>query len=166
MGTDVFVYVSIFALSPQNSEVSVFEVNIRFIGGLLAAYYLSGEEVSRQGMPVWLLKRSPTAVKWRAFLAAECFSNLNITKLISRFSFNTDFRIHLASFYKIKVLVGFYKLRESWMINRLALWIYEHFVFILDFYLSFWKKYLFNVYECISICICVYHIPAWYQWRP
>ncbi|PKU32507.1 mannosyl-oligosaccharide -hypothetical protein [Limosa lapponica baueri] len=27
-----------------NSEVSVFEVNIRFIGGLLAAYYLSGQE--------------------------------------------------------------------------------------------------------------------------
>lgn len=31
----------------QNSEVSVFEVNIRFIGGLLSAYYLSGEEVSK-----------------------------------------------------------------------------------------------------------------------
>lgn len=31
---------------PQNAEVSVFEVNIRFIGGLLAAYYLSGQEVS------------------------------------------------------------------------------------------------------------------------
>ncbi|XP_009871297.1 PREDICTED: mannosyl-oligosaccharide 1,2-alpha-mannosidase IB-like, partial [Apaloderma vittatum] len=30
-----------------NSEVSVFEVNIRFIGGLLAAYYLSGQEVRR-----------------------------------------------------------------------------------------------------------------------
>lgn len=30
----------------QNAEVSVFEVNIRFIGGLLAAYYLSGQEVS------------------------------------------------------------------------------------------------------------------------
>ncbi|KAJ7402645.1 Mannosyl-oligosaccharide 1,2-alpha-mannosidase IA [Pitangus sulphuratus] len=29
-----------------NSEVSVFEVNIRFIGGLLAAYYLSGQEIS------------------------------------------------------------------------------------------------------------------------
>uniref|UniRef100_A0A2D4M3S0 alpha-1,2-Mannosidase n=6 Tax=Micrurus TaxID=8634 RepID=A0A2D4M3S0_9SAUR len=28
-----------------NSEVSVFEVNIRFIGGLLAAYYLSGQEL-------------------------------------------------------------------------------------------------------------------------
>ncbi|KAK5599434.1 hypothetical protein CRENBAI_021340 [Crenichthys baileyi] len=27
-----------------NAEVSVFEVNIRFIGGLLAAYYLSGQE--------------------------------------------------------------------------------------------------------------------------
>uniref|UniRef100_A0A8C6LBP6 alpha-1,2-Mannosidase n=1 Tax=Nothobranchius furzeri TaxID=105023 RepID=A0A8C6LBP6_NOTFU len=29
-----------------NAEVSVFEVNIRFIGGLLAAYYLSGQEVT------------------------------------------------------------------------------------------------------------------------
>lgn len=34
----------------QNAEVSVFEVNIRFIGGLLAAYYLSGQEVSA---PEW-----------------------------------------------------------------------------------------------------------------
>lgn len=33
-------------LFSQNAEVSVFEVNIRFIGGLLAAYYLSGQEVS------------------------------------------------------------------------------------------------------------------------
>lgn len=41
------VYVNIFHMFPQNSEVSVFEVNIRFIGGLLAAYYLSGEEVSK-----------------------------------------------------------------------------------------------------------------------
>ncbi|CDQ57449.1 unnamed protein product [Oncorhynchus mykiss] len=28
-----------------NAEVSVFEVNIRFVGGLLSAYYLSGKEV-------------------------------------------------------------------------------------------------------------------------
>lgn len=40
------MYVNIFNMFSQNSEVSVFEVNIRFIGGLLAAYYLSGEEVS------------------------------------------------------------------------------------------------------------------------
>lgn len=30
----------------QNAEISVFEVNIRFVGGLLSAYYLSGKEVS------------------------------------------------------------------------------------------------------------------------
>lgn len=35
----------------QNAEVSVFEVNIRFIGGLLAAYYLSGQEVSAAAAP-------------------------------------------------------------------------------------------------------------------
>ncbi|KAK2518671.1 Man1c1 [Columba guinea] len=29
----------------QNGEASLFEVNIRYIGGLLAAYYLTGEEV-------------------------------------------------------------------------------------------------------------------------
>lgn len=29
----------------QNAEVSVFEVNIRFVGGLLSAYYLSEKEV-------------------------------------------------------------------------------------------------------------------------
>lgn len=34
-----------FLLSLQNAEVSVFEVNIRFVGGLLSAYYLSGKEV-------------------------------------------------------------------------------------------------------------------------
>lgn len=32
-------------LFQQNAEISVFEVNIRFVGGLLSAYYLSGEEV-------------------------------------------------------------------------------------------------------------------------
>lgn len=36
----------LFSLSLlQNAEVSVFEVNIRFVGGLLSAYYLSGKEV-------------------------------------------------------------------------------------------------------------------------
>lgn len=37
--------ISLGLFSSQNAEVSVFEVNIRFIGGLLAAYYLSGQEV-------------------------------------------------------------------------------------------------------------------------
>lgn len=40
---NLFPYALLFS---QNAEVSVFEVNIRFIGGLLAAYYLSGQEVS------------------------------------------------------------------------------------------------------------------------
>uniref|UniRef100_A0AAY4BNL6 alpha-1,2-Mannosidase n=1 Tax=Denticeps clupeoides TaxID=299321 RepID=A0AAY4BNL6_9TELE len=30
----------------MNAEISVFEVNIRFVGGLLSAYYLSGKEVT------------------------------------------------------------------------------------------------------------------------
>ncbi|KAF6730291.1 Mannosyl-oligosaccharide 1,2-alpha-mannosidase IC [Oryzias melastigma] len=30
----------------SNGEASLFEVNIRYVGGLLAAYYLTGEEVS------------------------------------------------------------------------------------------------------------------------
>lgn len=75
-----FVYVSVFTLSPQNSEVSVFEVNIRFIGGLLAAYYLSGEEVSSQGIPVLGQAGLRLAVKWSACLAA-LLSSLNVTKL-------------------------------------------------------------------------------------
>ncbi|XP_041951837.1 mannosyl-oligosaccharide 1,2-alpha-mannosidase IA-like [Alosa sapidissima] len=33
----------------MNTEISVFEVNIRFVGGLLSAYYLSGKEVFSQG---------------------------------------------------------------------------------------------------------------------
>uniref|UniRef100_A0A8C1GGZ6 alpha-1,2-Mannosidase n=1 Tax=Cyprinus carpio TaxID=7962 RepID=A0A8C1GGZ6_CYPCA len=32
----------------MNAEISVFEVNIRFVGGLLSAYYLSGKEVFRR----------------------------------------------------------------------------------------------------------------------
>jgi hypothetical protein len=31
---------------PQSGEASLFEVNIRYIGGLLSAFYLTGEEVS------------------------------------------------------------------------------------------------------------------------
>jgi len=38
------------ALFPQNAEISVFEVNIRFVGGLLSAYYLSGKEVCKPGV--------------------------------------------------------------------------------------------------------------------
>jgi hypothetical protein len=30
----------------QSGEASLFEVNIRYIGGLLSAFYLTGEEVS------------------------------------------------------------------------------------------------------------------------
>lgn len=43
------------SLSPiQNAEVSVFEVNIRFVGGLLSAYYLSGKEVRKAvNLLVW-----------------------------------------------------------------------------------------------------------------
>ncbi|KAK5618472.1 Mannosyl-oligosaccharide 1,2-alpha-mannosidase IA [Crenichthys baileyi] len=33
-----------------NAEVSVFEVNIRFVGGLLSAYYLSGKEEDRENI--------------------------------------------------------------------------------------------------------------------
>ncbi|XP_061423237.1 mannosyl-oligosaccharide 1,2-alpha-mannosidase IA-like [Lethenteron reissneri] len=52
-----------------NAEVSVFEVNIRFVGGLLAAYYLSGEEVfkiravelAEKLLPAF---RTPTGIPW------------------------------------------------------------------------------------------------------
>lgn len=40
----IFSSYSVWSLL-QNAEVSVFEVNIRFVGGLLSAYYLSGKEV-------------------------------------------------------------------------------------------------------------------------
>uniref|UniRef100_A0A8C1M1K2 alpha-1,2-Mannosidase n=1 Tax=Cyprinus carpio TaxID=7962 RepID=A0A8C1M1K2_CYPCA len=51
------------------SEVSVFEVNIRFIGGLLAAYYLSGQEVFKV-KAVQLAEKllpafnTPTGIPW------------------------------------------------------------------------------------------------------
>ncbi|KAH0518396.1 Mannosyl-oligosaccharide 1,2-alpha-mannosidase IB [Microtus ochrogaster] len=53
----------------ENSEVSVFEVNIRFIGGLLAAYYLSGEEIFKT-KAVQLAEKllpafnTPTGIPW------------------------------------------------------------------------------------------------------
>nr|XP_051713314.1 mannosyl-oligosaccharide 1,2-alpha-mannosidase IB isoform X3 [Oryctolagus cuniculus] len=52
-----------------NSEVSVFEVNIRFIGGLLSAYYLSGEEIFKT-KAVQLAEKllpafnTPTGIPW------------------------------------------------------------------------------------------------------
>uniref|UniRef100_A0A8C4ZXD3 alpha-1,2-Mannosidase n=1 Tax=Gadus morhua TaxID=8049 RepID=A0A8C4ZXD3_GADMO len=53
----------------RNAEVSVFEVNIRFIGGLLAAYYLSGQEVFKL-KAVQLAEKllpafnTPTGIPW------------------------------------------------------------------------------------------------------
>ncbi|XP_077156899.1 mannosyl-oligosaccharide 1,2-alpha-mannosidase IA [Paroedura picta] len=52
-----------------NAEVSVFEVNIRFVGGLLSAYYLSGEEVFRKkavelGKKLLPAFHTPTGIPW------------------------------------------------------------------------------------------------------
>uniref|UniRef100_A0A8C9S1B4 alpha-1,2-Mannosidase n=1 Tax=Scleropages formosus TaxID=113540 RepID=A0A8C9S1B4_SCLFO len=52
-----------------NGEVSVFEVNIRFVGGLLSAYYLSGKEVYRRkavelGEKLLSAFKTPTGIPW------------------------------------------------------------------------------------------------------
>nr|XP_061609884.1 mannosyl-oligosaccharide 1,2-alpha-mannosidase IA [Phyllopteryx taeniolatus] len=52
-----------------NAEVSVFEVNIRFVGGLLSAYYLSGKEVFRRkavelGDKLLPAFKTPTGIPW------------------------------------------------------------------------------------------------------
>nr|XP_020492708.1 mannosyl-oligosaccharide 1,2-alpha-mannosidase IA [Labrus bergylta] len=52
-----------------NAEVSVFEVNIRFVGGLLSAYYLSGKEVYRRkavelGEKLLPAFKTPTGIPW------------------------------------------------------------------------------------------------------
>uniref|UniRef100_A0A7N8XHY1 alpha-1,2-Mannosidase n=2 Tax=Mastacembelus armatus TaxID=205130 RepID=A0A7N8XHY1_9TELE len=52
-----------------NAEVSVFEVNIRFVGGLLSAYYLSGKEVFRRkavelGERLLPAFKTPTGIPW------------------------------------------------------------------------------------------------------
>ncbi|XP_054843710.1 mannosyl-oligosaccharide 1,2-alpha-mannosidase IA [Eublepharis macularius] len=52
-----------------NAEVSVFEVNIRFVGGLLSAYYLSGEEIFRKkavelGKKLLPAFNTPTGIPW------------------------------------------------------------------------------------------------------
>lgn len=53
----------------MNAEVSVFEVNIRFVGGLLSAYYLSGKEVFRRkavelGEKLLPAFKTPTGIPW------------------------------------------------------------------------------------------------------
>uniref|UniRef100_A0AAQ4NZV9 alpha-1,2-Mannosidase n=1 Tax=Gasterosteus aculeatus aculeatus TaxID=481459 RepID=A0AAQ4NZV9_GASAC len=53
----------------MNAEVSVFEVNIRFVGGLLSAYYLSGKEVYRRkavelGEKLLPAFKTPTGIPW------------------------------------------------------------------------------------------------------
>uniref|UniRef100_UPI0037E9A19C mannosyl-oligosaccharide 1,2-alpha-mannosidase IA n=1 Tax=Semicossyphus pulcher TaxID=241346 RepID=UPI0037E9A19C len=53
----------------ENAEVSVFEVNIRFVGGLLSAYYLSGKEVYRRkavelGEKLLPAFKTPTGIPW------------------------------------------------------------------------------------------------------
>uniref|UniRef100_A0A4W3GJ38 alpha-1,2-Mannosidase n=1 Tax=Callorhinchus milii TaxID=7868 RepID=A0A4W3GJ38_CALMI len=55
--------------SCKEEYFSVFEVNIRFIGGLLAAYYLSGEEVFKQKAAQLAEKllpsfNTPTGIPW------------------------------------------------------------------------------------------------------
>ncbi|KAM4042163.1 mannosyl-oligosaccharide 1,2-alpha-mannosidase IA [Anomaloglossus baeobatrachus] len=52
-----------------NAEVSVFEVNIRFVGGLLSAYYISGEEIFRRkavelGEKLLPAFNTPTGIPW------------------------------------------------------------------------------------------------------
>ncbi|MBN3283984.1 MA1A1 mannosidase, partial [Polyodon spathula] len=52
-----------------NAEISVFEINIRFVGGLLSAYYLSGEEVFRKkavelGEKLLPAFNTPTGIPW------------------------------------------------------------------------------------------------------
>ncbi|XP_055491711.1 mannosyl-oligosaccharide 1,2-alpha-mannosidase IA isoform X2 [Leucoraja erinacea] len=52
-----------------HAEVSVFEVNIRFVGGLLSAYYLSGEEIFRTkavdlGGKLLPAFNTPTGIPW------------------------------------------------------------------------------------------------------
>uniref|UniRef100_A0A3B5BDB0 alpha-1,2-Mannosidase n=1 Tax=Stegastes partitus TaxID=144197 RepID=A0A3B5BDB0_9TELE len=49
-----------------NAEVSVFEVNIRFVGGLLSAYYLSGKEWYRQKLAVGIGREQHPGRVWHA----------------------------------------------------------------------------------------------------
>lgn len=37
----------------QQADLSVFETNIRFVGGLLSAYALTGDQVKSVDMEVW-----------------------------------------------------------------------------------------------------------------
>ncbi len=50
MSLNIHLFLFSCVLFPQNAEISVFEVNIRFVGGLLSAYYLSGKEVCKPGV--------------------------------------------------------------------------------------------------------------------
>lgn len=66
------IWVLSLSLHSQNGEASLFEVNIRYVGGLLAAYYLTGEEVrlidicytsSLVGFPASFIPSRPCVLK-------------------------------------------------------------------------------------------------------
>ena len=52
--------VCVCVCSLQNGEASLFEVNIRYVGGLLSAFYLTGEEV--RVTPGHLTATSPASI--------------------------------------------------------------------------------------------------------
>ncbi|XP_010078021.1 PREDICTED: mannosyl-oligosaccharide 1,2-alpha-mannosidase IA-like, partial [Pterocles gutturalis] len=56
-----------------NAEISVFEVNIRFVGGLLSAYYLSGEESL---LPVMVSGEDEEAILSKSFDYCSYFWNI------------------------------------------------------------------------------------------
>ena len=60
------------ACSQVNSDVSVFEINIRFVGGLLSAYALSKDEVSPAHAPGNRLRTQGEAAVH--VLGTECWS--------------------------------------------------------------------------------------------
>ncbi|XP_008057405.1 mannosyl-oligosaccharide 1,2-alpha-mannosidase IA-like [Carlito syrichta] len=62
-----------------NAEISVFEVNIRFVGGLLSAYYLSGEEIFRKkavelGIKLLPAFHTPSGIPWALLNMKSCLS--------------------------------------------------------------------------------------------
>uniref|UniRef100_A0A669B7X6 alpha-1,2-Mannosidase n=1 Tax=Oreochromis niloticus TaxID=8128 RepID=A0A669B7X6_ORENI len=84
-----------------NAEVSVFEVNIRFVGGLLSAYYLSGKEVSREiNLPVGIGRNWPWASGGSSILAEYGTLHLEFMHL-SRLSGNPEFAQKVMNIRKV-----------------------------------------------------------------
>lgn len=88
--SSLFLCVFFFFSPPQSADLSVFETNIRFVGGLLSAYALTGDQVLAIG-----IKGNVLHVTWECILVycwrmttPNCKCKINSIHLYSYYIFD------------------------------------------------------------------------------